>query len=125
MHRRLFLEPPLNAALLLAALTFTKESLALKERAPHTKRGVEAAQASAEGRIVILYGPGIRDANSVARSLVKRGYPATVMDGGKPDEIKTYMDGEYVFGTYTQHDLNSGTVGAEAMRNYNRLLGKP
>ena len=97
----------------------------LRQRNPYVRRAGEARGASADGRIVILDGEGILDADITVDILTERGYPAQAMNGGRPGEVTVYMDVQHGFGPYDQRDLNRGTVGAETIRNFDRLIGCP
>ncbi len=83
----------------------------------------EAWQASADG-IVLHYGEGFLGADIAAGGYSKRGFNCIALPGG-PDGQVDVIVGKSVPLRYTQDDLDSGTVGAHAMRFYRDRIGEP
>lgn len=78
----------------------------------------DALYASLDGRIVLLYGPGIEGAESEAAALVALSYPASAMSGGQPSQVLIFMNGRSINAVYDQNDLDTGVVGSHAAALY-------
>ncbi len=83
----------------------------------------EAWQASAGG-IVLHYGDGFLDADIAAEGYSEQGFNCIALPGG-PDGQVDVIVGKSVPLRYTQDDLDSGKVGAHAMRFYRDRIGEP
>ena len=79
----------------------------------------EAYRASTN-RIVLHYGEGIRLAEILAQGLTEQGYPTIAIPGGKPGQVELFVNRKMP-GKYNQHDLDSGTLGGDAVLIFNEF----
>ena len=115
----------LTAAAATAAMPVGEAQAQLRQRDPYARRRGEARGASADGKIVLLYGEGIVDTSIAASILEEDGYPVTAMDGGRPGQITVYIDRWHEIGPYDQSHLDRGALTSETRENYDRLVGPP
>ena len=79
----------------------------------------EAYRASTN-RIVLHYGEGIVGTASLVRVLGKQGYPTIAIPGAKPGQVELFVNRKMP-GKYNQHDLDSGTLGGDAVLIFNEF----